>query len=87
VVTSDKDVQAPAPIIPFGQVAHHEPHLRLLPNLLPKGEYYDRLTENMQVKPAWRDARVAESDGLENRCGLTPTVGSNPTPSAGWLAG
>jgi len=25
---------------------------------------------------------VAESDGLENRCGLTPTVGSNPTPSA-----
>jgi hypothetical protein len=30
----------------------------------------------------WRDARVAESDGLENRCGCTPTVGSNPTPSA-----
>jgi hypothetical protein len=27
---------------------------------------------------------VAESDGLENRCGCTPTVGSNPTPSAGW---
>jgi hypothetical protein len=26
---------------------------------------------------------VAESDGLENRCGCTPTVGSNPTPSAG----
>ena len=25
---------------------------------------------------------MAESDGLENRCGLTPTVGSNPTPSA-----
>jgi len=26
---------------------------------------------------------VAESDGLENRCGCMPTVGSNPTPSAG----
>ncbi len=25
---------------------------------------------------------MAESDGLENRCGYTPTVGSNPTPSA-----
>ena len=25
---------------------------------------------------------MAESDGLENRCGCTPTVGSNPTPSA-----
>ena len=25
---------------------------------------------------------MAESDGLENRCGRTPTVGSNPTPSA-----
>jgi hypothetical protein len=28
---------------------------------------------------------VAESDGLENRCGCTPTVGSNPTPSAYFL--
>ena len=25
---------------------------------------------------------MAESDGLENRCGCMPTVGSNPTPSA-----
>jgi hypothetical protein len=25
---------------------------------------------------------VADSDGLENRCGCKPTVGSNPTPSA-----
>jgi excisionase family DNA binding protein len=39
---------------------------------------------NYQLKTTWRDARVAESDGLENRCGCTPTVGSNPTPSALW---
>ena len=29
-----------------------------------------------------RGARVAESGGLENRCILTGTVGSNPTLSA-----
>lgn len=29
-----------------------------------------------------RGARVVESDGLENRCTLTGTVGSNPTLSA-----
>ena len=29
-----------------------------------------------------RGARVAESGGLENRCTLTGTVGSNPTLSA-----
>jgi hypothetical protein len=28
-----------------------------------------------------RGARVAESGGLENRCALTGTVGSNPTLS------
>ena len=37
---------------------------------------------NYQLRTTWRDARVAESDGLENRCGCMPTVGSNPTPSA-----
>jgi hypothetical protein len=30
----------------------------------------------------WRGARVAEWDGLENRCGFRVTVGSNPTLSA-----
>jgi hypothetical protein len=29
-----------------------------------------------------RGVRAAEGDGLENRCWLKPTVGSNPTPSA-----
>jgi hypothetical protein len=29
-----------------------------------------------------RGARVVEWDGLENRCGLRATVGSNPTLSA-----
>ena len=29
-----------------------------------------------------KGARAAEWDGLENRCGFVPTVGSNPTPSA-----
>ena len=29
-----------------------------------------------------RGARAVESGGLENRCGLTATVGSNPTLSA-----
>ena len=29
-----------------------------------------------------RGARVVEWAGLENRCALTGTVGSNPTPSA-----
>jgi hypothetical protein len=29
-----------------------------------------------------KGARVVESAGLENRCGLRATVGSNPTPSA-----
>ena len=31
---------------------------------------------------AWRDARAAEWGGLENRCSLWATVGSNPTLSA-----
>ena len=30
----------------------------------------------------WRGARVDEWGGLENRCGLWATVGSNPTLSA-----
>ena len=30
----------------------------------------------------WRDGRVDDGDGLENRCGDKATVGSNPTPSA-----
>src|SRR5205809_5225613 len=30
----------------------------------------------------WRGARVADSDGLENRCPRKGTVGSNPTLSA-----
>jgi hypothetical protein len=31
----------------------------------------------------WRDVRVVEGGGLENRCaGITRTVGSNPTLSA-----
>jgi hypothetical protein len=30
----------------------------------------------------WRGARAVEWDGLENRCGLRATVGSNPTLSA-----
>ena len=30
-----------------------------------------------------RGARVADWGGLENRCGLRTTVGSNPTLSAG----
>jgi hypothetical protein len=33
-------------------------------------------------KPKRRGARVVESAGLENRCTLTGTVGSNPTLSA-----
>ncbi len=32
-----------------------------------------------------RGARVAESGGLENRCTLTGTVGSNPTLSASYF--
>ena len=36
---------------------------------------------------ARRDARVAESGGLENRCTRKGTVGSNPTPSATCLVG
>jgi hypothetical protein len=31
----------------------------------------------------WRGARVDDWGGLENRCGFRPTVGSNPTLSAG----
>lgn len=34
----------------------------------------------------WKGARVVESAGLENRCGLRATVGSNPTPSAEFLS-
>ena len=35
-------------------------------------------------RPRWlrRGGRAVECNGLENRRGLTPTVGSNPTPSA-----
>ena len=47
-----------------------------------EGVRYGQLIQSDQLNATWRDARVAESDGLENRCGLTPTVGSNPTPSA-----
>ena len=36
----------------------------------------------MRVCPTRRGARVVESGGLENRCALTGTVGSNPTLSA-----
>ena len=32
--------------------------------------------------PMRRGAGAAERGGLENRCGFTPTVGSNPTLSA-----
>ena len=32
--------------------------------------------------PSWRDGRVDDCDGLENRSGLTLTGGSNPSPSA-----
>jgi hypothetical protein len=31
---------------------------------------------------SWRDVRVADGDGLENRCRLKPTEGSNPSLSA-----
>jgi hypothetical protein len=31
---------------------------------------------------ARRDGRVDEGGGLENHCGLMPTGGSNPSPSA-----
>jgi hypothetical protein len=31
---------------------------------------------------AWRDGRVDDGDGLENRCGRKVTGGSNPSPSA-----
>ena len=30
---------------------------------------------------SWRGGRAVECGGLENRCGFTATVGSNPTPS------
>ena len=30
----------------------------------------------------WRDVRVVEGGGLENRCALAGTGGSNPSPSA-----
>ena len=33
-----------------------------------------------------RGAGVVDRDGLENRCTLTGTVGSNPTPSANCVA-
>ena len=36
----------------------------------------------MQYFLSWRDGRADECVGLENRCVLTGTVGSNPTPSA-----
>ena len=34
------------------------------------------------VRQRWRGARVDDWGGLENRCGLRATVGSNPTLSA-----
>jgi hypothetical protein len=40
----------------------------------PMNEIYERIMR--------RGARAAESGGLENRCTLTGTVGSNPTLSA-----
>ncbi len=33
----------------------------------------------------WRDARVVESDGLENRCGRKSILGSNPSLSVSLL--
>lgn len=33
----------------------------------------------------WKDAGVVDRGGLENRCSLTGTQGSNPCPSANWL--
>ncbi len=35
---------------------------------------------------SWRDGRVDEGAGLENRYGFIPIVGSNPTLSATILA-
>ena len=40
------------------------------------------LIETLIQLAGWRGARVADSDGLENRCPRKGTVGSNPTLSA-----
>jgi hypothetical protein len=40
------------------------------------------LVREVSILSSRRDDRVDEGDGLENRCGLTVTVGSNPTLSA-----
>ena len=36
-----------------------------------------------QPQPEWRGDRAVDGDCLLNRCGVTATVGSNPTLSAG----
>ena len=36
----------------------------------------------MHAGALWRDGRAAEGACLENMFGVTPNVGSNPTPSA-----
>ena len=62
--------------------------MALLDEVLPAGvsqknntnyQYYGKLQLNMNFG---RGVRVADGDGLENRCRCKPTVGSNPTPSA-----
>ena len=44
--------------------------------LVDVGSYDERLDQERKV------ARADEWGGLESRCGLRVTVGSNPTPSA-----
>ena len=42
------------------------------------------LRDRVEMTPstAWRDGRVDDCDGLENRSRQQPTEGSNPSPSA-----
>ncbi len=39
-------------------------------------------TDSARYPEEWKVARADEWGGLESRCGLRVTVGSNPTPSA-----
>lgn len=41
-----------------------------------------RFNKYVFLQPAWRDAGVVDRGGLENRCTLTGTKGSNPFLSA-----
>ena len=43
------------------------------------------LAHSVSFITPWRGARAVEWGGLENRCALTRTVGSNPTLSANLL--